>query len=617
VRVNDREVGEHRGGYTPFTCDVTDALQSSGPQKLLVQVTDPTDASFQPRGKQVRKPEGIWYTPTTGIWQTVWLEVVPATFIDRVLPEADIDANRVAVKVHVKGSGGLQLRLVARDGETVVAQTTGKPGKPIELKLAKPKLWSPADPHLYDLDVALLDGDRVVDSARSYFAMRKISLGRDDQGLTRILLNNKFVFQSGPLDQGFWPDGLYTAPSDEALRYDLEVTKKLGFNMVRKHVKVEPARWYRHCDELGLLVWQDMPSGDRYIGAGDPDIQRSKESAENFRREWEEIIDDFRFFPSIVMWVPFNEGWGQFATSEIVDFTRKLDPTRLVNSASGWTDRKVGDVHDVHIYPGPGAPPPEQKRAIVLGEFGGLGLPLEGHTWQAKDNWGYRSFTTKKELDAAFVALFDRLPELIAGGLSAAVYTQTTDVEVEVNGLMTYDRAVLKIDVPTVQKAHHALYRRIVSVDDVIATSEREGHRWRYTTAKPADGWYKAAFDDADWHVGEAGFGEKSTPGSVVRTDWKTDDIWLRRTVEVREREWHHPMLRAHWDEDTQVYFNGILAAEMTSYSTHYGRVSLTREGEAELRKGGKLTIAVHTHQTTGGQYIDLGVVDVVEADDR
>jgi hypothetical protein len=276
--------------------------------------------------------------------------------------------------------------------------------------------------------------------------MRKISLGRDEKGITRMMLNDEFIFQFGPLDQGWWPDGLYTAPTDEALKYDIEVTKKLGFNMIRKHVKVEPERWYYWCDKLGIMVWQDMPSGDQYIGHNDPDINRSEESGMQFKYELQKLVENHSNHPAIIVWVPFNEGWGQFKTGEVVEFIRKLDTTRLINPTSGWADRKVGDVRDIHAYPGPAMPEPEEKRAIVLGEFGGLGLPLEGHTWQEKDNWGYRNYTNQDELLEAYTKLIADLIPMVDKGLSAAVYTQTTDVEVEVNGLMTYDRAVIKMD---------------------------------------------------------------------------------------------------------------------------------------------------------------------------
>jgi hypothetical protein len=261
------------------------------------------------------------------------------------------------------------------------------------------------------------------------------------------MLNNEPYFQFGPLDQGFWPDGIYTAPTDKALRYDIEMTKKMGFNMARKHVKVEPERWYYWCDKLGLLVWQDMPSGDKYIKRNEPDITRSAESAKEFESELQALILGHQNHPSIVMWVPYNEGWGQWDTARIVEMIKKFDPSRLVDNTSGWSDRGVGDVNDMHKYPGPAAPEPEKDRAIVLGEFGGLGLPIAGHTWQSEKNWGYRSFTNAAALTDAYVDLTRKLFPLIAEkGLSAAVYTQTTDVEVEVNGLMTYDRAMTKID---------------------------------------------------------------------------------------------------------------------------------------------------------------------------
>jgi beta-galactosidase/beta-glucuronidase len=448
VRVNGKELGRHRGGYNGFSLDITDAVKPAVPNELVVSVWDPTDAGTQPRGKQVRKPNGIWYTPTSGIWQTVWLEPVNAAYISRLKITPDLDHNAVTVRPFTPLLlGGYTIELRARDGLATVASASGRPGADIQLELKNPKLWSPENPHLYDLVATLKLGGRTIDQVKSYFGMRKISLGKDEHGFTRLMLNNKPYFQFGPLDQGFWPDGLYTAPTDAALRYDIETTKELGFNLARKHVKVEPDRWYYWCDKLGLLVWQDMPSGDKYIGTRDPDIERSPESAAEFNQELTALIEERGEHPCIVMWVPYNEGWGQWETAKTVDKIRQLDPSRLVDNTSGWADRGVGDVNDMHKYPGPGAPAPEEKRAIVLGEFGGLGLPLSGHTWQSQKNWGYRSFTNAPALTAAYLDLVDKLVPLIdEKGLSAAVYTQTTDVEVEVNGLMTYDRQVIKMD---------------------------------------------------------------------------------------------------------------------------------------------------------------------------
>lgn len=456
VWVNGHSAGIHQGGFDAFSFDVTDYLQPTGPNELVVAVLDPTDTGTQARGKQVLRPGGIMYTAVTGIWQTVWLEPVSPISIEsmRIVPDVDRGSVSVSVQTHSVGATGIVNVVVKEADGEIVGRAIGQVGTPVQVALPVARLWSPDTPYLYQVDVDLRAGGSVQDRVESYFGMRKVALGKDPQGLTRILLNDEFLFQVGPLDQGWWPDGLYTAPSDEALRYDIEVTKQLGFNMLRKHVKVEPARLYYWADRLGLLVWQDMPSGDRGIGPQDPDIQRTAQSAHQYYRELQAMIDGLYNHPSIIMWVPFNEGWGQFDTAKVVDFVKGYDPTRLVNNASGWTDRGVGDVNDMHRYPGPGMPEPEEERAVVLGEFGGLGLPLEGHTWQSSANWGYVSYENSDELTEAYVDLFRQMQSLIRDGLSGAVYTQTTDVEVEVNGLMTYDRKLLKLDPTRVSLAN-------------------------------------------------------------------------------------------------------------------------------------------------------------------
>ena len=466
VWVNGKAVGEHRGGYDAFTFDITGAVDWAIPNELVVSVWDPTDAGTQPRGKQVRHPNGIWYTSTSGIWQTVWLEPVASASIIDLKITPDVDAGAVVVRpITTATLGGFELEVTAREGIRKVGSATVVPGGQATIPIEKPKLWSPEKPYLYDLEVRLKLGNRTIDKVESYFGMRKISLGKDEKGFTRLMLNNKPYFQFGPLDQGFWPDGIYTAPTDEALRYDIEMTKKLGFNLARKHVKVEPDRWYYWCDKLGLLVWQDMPSGDKYIHGNMPDITRTPESAAEFEAELTAMVKGRENHPCIVMWVPFNEGWGQWDTARVVDLIKKLDPSRLVDDASGWTDRGVGDVMDMHEYPGPGAPEPEQNRAIVLGEFGGLGLPVAGHTWQEQKNWGYRSFTNAVALTDAYVGLIQKLFPLISEkGLSAAVYTQTTDVEIEVNGLMTYDREVVKMNLDRVMNANRGRFPEAAKV---------------------------------------------------------------------------------------------------------------------------------------------------------
>jgi len=359
-----------------------------------------------------------------------------------------------------------------------------------------------------------------------------------------------------------------------------------------------------------------MPSGDKYIRGNQPDIQRTPESAAQFEKELKAMISTFYNHPSIVMWVPYNEGWGQWDTPRIVDLIKKLDPTRLVNNTSGWTDRGVGDVHDIHRYPGPGTAPIEEKRAVVLGEFGGLGLPVKGHTWQDEKNWGYRSYKTRDELTAAYVTLIDNLRSLIGGGLAAAVYTQTTDVEIEVNGMMTYDRAMIKMDAEKAAAANKRLYLPPPVVKTIVPTSQTQPQSWRYKTSKPSDRWHRADFDDSTWQSGKGGFGTKGTPGAVVRTEWKSSDIWLRRTFDLRDTNLSLPQLSIHHDEDAEVYINGRLVAELKGYTSSYVRVTLDEKARKALRAGSNC-IAIHCRQTTGGQYIDAGLVDVIEQQGR
>jgi beta-galactosidase/beta-glucuronidase len=470
IYVNGKEVGSHQGGYDPFSIDITGALKKGANQELAIRVWDPSDEGPQPRGKQVKNPHGIWYTPVTGIWQTVWLETVPQTYIASIRQTPDIDQKLVKVEASVeKPQAGDQVIVTAWDGATKVAEQTVPANSEASLAIAHPKLWSPQSPFLYDLKYSVVRKGRVVDEVQSYFAMRKVSMAPDKNGIQRMLLNNEFVFQYGPLDQGWWPDGLYTAPTDEALKFDIQKTKEMGFNMIRKHVKVEPARWYHYCDSLGILVWQDMPSGDLgnrwesrpgvYGKATDKD--RTFESETIYRAEWKEIMEDLYNFPSIIVWVPFNEAWGQFKTKEIVSWTMQKDPSRLVNAASGGNFEEVGHIIDLHNYPEPLMPDPGLfggKRVLVLGEFGGLGLPIENHTWQDKNNWGYQSFKNKDELVERYTEFVDRIPILISKGLSAAVYTQTTDVEIETNGLMTYDRKEIKMPVEKLRELHSKLY---------------------------------------------------------------------------------------------------------------------------------------------------------------
>jgi hypothetical protein len=611
VWVNGKKAGEHRGGYDPFSLDITKLLKDTGPQELVVGVWDPTDQGTQPRGKQVKKPGGIFYTPTTGIWQTVWLEPVPEVCIRGVKIVPDVDAEKVFVTVQGLRTGPKHtVRVTASTGRRSVDSNSGPVDKPVALTVRGAKLWTPSNPFLYDLRVELRQDGKAVDAVDSYFGMRKISVGKDDKGITRLLLNNKFVFQFGPLDQGFWPDGLYTPPTDEALKYDVEVTKKLGFNMTRKHVKVEPARWYYWCDKLGLLVWQDMPSGDASVAPGKGEIKRTAESAKQYRQELQRMIDGLHNHPCIVMWVVFNEGWGQFDTVGVTNWTRKYDPTRLVNCASGWNDMKVGDVHDLHSYPAPRSPDPEDKRAAVLGEYGGLGLGIDGHAWSGKP-WSYQDIRNAAELTRKYQKLAAGVWRLRdKPGLSAAVYTQITDVETESNGLLTYDRAVIKVDVAKVRAVNQGDLSGVPKVVVVVPTSQEKGIEWRYTIQKPAGKWQSADFDDSGWKKGPAGFGTRGTPGAIVRTVWNTADIWIRRKFTLPKGPFQNLHLYVHHDEDTEIYINGVLAAKVSGYKIEYEEIPIRPKARTAI-KPGKNQIAVHCKNTTGGQYIDVGLVEI------
>ena len=466
VFVNDVLVGSHKGGYTPFSFNITPFLKGSGAQKLVVRVWDPSDKGYQPIGKQTSNPQGIWYTSVTGIWQTVWLEPVASNHITAVKSIPNVDANALNVTVGASTpcvTSIVEVKLL--DKGAVVASAKGVQGQELRLGVKNPTLWSPENPYLYDMSITLSQNGKVIDQVKSYTAFRKISVEKDQNGILRMCLNNKPLFHYGPLDQGWWPDGLYTAPTDEALLYDIKKTKEWGFNMIRKHVKVEPARWYYHCDKEGILVWQDMPSGDmgnrwephKYNGGTDK--ERSVESVANYYQEWKEIMDLGVSHPSIVVWVPFNEAWGQFDTEKVVAWTKAYDSSRLVNPASGGNHRPCGDILDLHNYPGPDMFLFDAQRVTVLGEYGGIGLPLENHLWWNKRNWGYIQFKNSDEVTAEYVKYANELKGFVKRGFSAAVYTQTTDVEGEVNGLMTYDRKVIKINEAKVKAANQSVIK--------------------------------------------------------------------------------------------------------------------------------------------------------------
>ena len=458
VYVDDKFVGEHKGGYAPFAFDITDSLSKKKTHKLVVKVTDGTDSAFQPRGKQVANPNGIWYTAVTGIWQTVWMEPVNEVVVESYSAKADIEKSILNVRAIARGAkvGDDCLIELIENGEVISSAN----GADVILNVENPKLWSPDSPHLYDLRITIFRNGEILDQVMGYAAMREISVVVDKKGYKRMALNGEPLFQYGTLDQGWWPDGLYTAPTDEALKFDIEKTKEFGFNMIRKHVKVEPARWYWHCDHIGMLVWQDMPNihdnslgkwGRRHYDEG-IDTPVPNEWKDNYCQEWKEIIQTNEVFPSIVMWVPFNEAWGQFNTEEIVKYTKFLDDTRLVNYASGGNFvRCSGDVLDLHNYPNPAMYLFDKDYVNVMGEYGGIGFPVEGHLWQTDKNWGYIQYKSADEVADTYEEYANELIGFVKKGFSGAIYTQTTDVEGEVNGLMTYDRKVIKLDVDRIK----------------------------------------------------------------------------------------------------------------------------------------------------------------------
>lgn len=463
VFVNGNKIGEHTGGYTPFSFNITKNLKD-GENSLAVRVWDSTGNGL-PRGKQLDKPRGIFYTSVSGIWQTVWLEPVSASHISGLKITPDLDSSSFDIRVDSDDKSATATIKVLDNGK-VVAQTTAAANKTANIPVKNPKLWWPKSPFLYDLEITLSNkGGEQVDSVKSYAAMRKFSIAKHGRfGGVDFTLNNKKFFTFGPLDQGWWPDGLYTAPTDEALKFDIQRTKDLGFNSIRKHVKVEPARWYTHCDRLGMVVWQDMPS---MFGEGNGWQPRgffqgeertvSKKFEETYRKEWKEIMESLHSYPCIAIWVPFNEAWGQFKTKEITEWTKSMDPSRLVNSASGGNYFDCGDIVDSHDYGNPIMYMFNNQKVNVVGEYGGIGCAVDGHLWVKDKNWGYGKMRSQEEVTKRFVELTNRFIDMTKYGCFGAIYTQTTDVEIEVNGLFTYDRKVLKVDEEKVREVNQKL----------------------------------------------------------------------------------------------------------------------------------------------------------------
>ena len=611
VYVNGQLVGTHDGGSAPFSFDITPFLQEGAEQELQVAVWDPTNGG-QPNGKQSVSPSGIWYTPNSGIWQTVWLEPVSPTHIESYEPIPDIDNS--SVSINVKTSALCTLTLKVKDGDNIIAEQTGTSDQTFVLSIPSPKLWSPDEPNLYNLDITVNEQGQEVDKVSGYFGMRKFSRGMVD-GHPCILLNNQPLYMYGPLDQGWWPDGLLTPPSYEAMIYDLQVMKDFGMNMVRKHIKLENDLWFDWCDKHGLVVWQDMPSGCESGAIGNLDY-----AMENFYRENEALIEATRHHPCIGAWVVLNEGWGQHASQGMAHTMRAVnsviaanhDPGRFVHAVTGWTDVEMGDFLDVHSYPSPNAATNAlNERVASCGEFGGINLFIENHMWAGSDV----NYTTVEDADT-YANLYDhytdRLQELQKEkGLWMSVYTQITDVEQECNGILTYDRKVLKVS-PEQQATMRAKIERTINsrfkdVTTIVPAGDTtSGIQWKYTTTQPASDWYSVDFDASSWRSGAAGF------GGGGRTAWSSSDIWIRRNFTINNFDASQLQELRLWlfhDEDAEIYINGKLAAKMTGYNTKYETWPILPEALQALKlDGSDNVIAIHCKQTTGGQFIDCGL---------
>lgn len=598
VFINGASMGVHKGGYDPIHYDITAQLKGRGAQELIVRVYDPTDNAGEPRGKQTLRPGGIMYTSVSGIWQPVWLEPVPEAGISDLKMVPDIDNGRLHLTVNTLATDGVSVAVTVSSNGVKVATLTGAPNTELSIAVPNPRLWSPDQPFLYDLAVATTQGGKKSDAVTSYFGMRKISVGTID-GVKKMLLNNQFVFQIGPLDQGFWPDGNYTAPTDEALRFDIEQEKALGFNMVRKHIKVERARWYYWADKLGILVWQDMPSINSYTDRPQP-LDKPQ-----YRTELNRMVETLWNSPAIIMWVIFNEGQGQHDTEALVHEVAARDPSRLVNQASGGGHFGVGDIMDVHSYPAPGCPS-TTTQVRACGEYGGIGCQVPGHLWNpALAGGNYTKANDTTELARKYDGFINDLLGFKSNqGLSAAVYTEITDVENECNGLLTYDR-VMKTDVNLIKASNRKAITGQLFITTLVPASQEQGIPWKYTTVAPAADWFAPGFDDANWSSGMAGFG---TDG---RSPWKSSDIWIRREFKLgalTPKDLEQLVFNLWHDEDCEIYINGVLAGKASGYTTTYVMMPISDAGKAALVQNGTNVFAVHCHQTEGGQFIDVGL---------
>ncbi|MCU4164434.1 sugar-binding domain-containing protein [Carboxylicivirga caseinilyticus] len=615
IFINGESVKLHRGGYDAFDVDITSFLKKGDKQELIVRVFDPTEKQGIPRGKQENPPHGllIMYTPITGIWQTVWMEAVDKNGIEKIKMTPNVDEEKLTLQVlpYNENLDNITIEAKVLDKGKVVSSVESMPGTDIILPVPNTKLWSPETPFLYDLEIAIKRKDKVLDKVDSYFAMRKVGIKQQD-GKTKVYLNDKIVYNYGLLDQGYWPDGLYTAPTDEALRYDVEIQRKLGYNMVRKHLKVEPMRWYYYADKMGLMVWQDMPSVNSYIH------HKPKIDTLQFQKEYIRMVEGLYNVPSITSWIIYNELQGQKTadginpTTRMVELTRKLDPTRLINAASDNHHHDyVGDILDYHSYPPPKIIEPNYGMAGVCGEFGAIALEVQGHEWKPGEGVGMLKVNSQDELEEIYDEYVHMLLQYkTQNHMSGAVFTQLTDVEQEVNGLLTYDR-IPKVDIDKIKALNEKLiYQDVEKTEYFLSDAISKPCEWKYTNKEPESDWQIQSFNDSEWQIGLSGFGNGNPPNSNEQTNWNTTDIWLRKTIDIRElstEELDKLTMVVYYDEDCEIYINGVLAASEQGYVSNYKTIKISDEALNAI-KPGKNVIAVHCKQTTGGQYFDMGL---------
>ena len=576
VWVDGKYVGMHKGGYDHFQFDITGFLSKEQKHEIKIVVWDPTNEGAQPIGKQALPAirNVTKYTATSGIWQTVWLEPINEASIESIKIIPNIDNATISLQTKIVGATqGARIKIQAFDQGKEIASSIAAIGEPVSLQLNQPKLWSPTNPFLYDLKLSLINDRKVVDEVSSYFGMRKISMGRDKEGYMRILLNNEIIYQLGPLDQGYWPDGLLTPASDQALRYDIAYLKKIGANMDRMHMKVQPERWYYHCDQLGILVWQDMVSPTKFIAA------KSNKDSSDFELEHNLTVDQLYNHPSIIQWVLFNESWGQYDTERLTAALKAKDPSRLVINASGWNDKQVGDIRDFHdytIHPAVALVNKNDDRAMVLGEAGGFDLLIPGHLWtpdlktetKLKTDWtiDFKKGVVKSsdELIEKYKILLDDLFQLKKYGLNAVVYTQISDVEDEISGWMTYDRKVSKLPETTFAALHQQFFKPTMTGKFILPLSMNEPQQWNYSFTAPSNDWIKNT-TIADFKLGEAPFGIESNNAHKVNTTWNTNSLFLNKEFTLTALPSKLSLVACNTGI-TDVYINGAYVMQFNNF---------------------------------------------------